>query len=265
MLKPDCALTPMKRGSVLRLITLNGLLNVFLNASLLSLPIITQAAELSVAPVAATIAPIISSAMLRDFFVAVENNQTERVAKLLARGVNPNSVNPEGMPALSVAARSGSYDVLFVLLMHWDIQVNQVNQVNETPLMLAAQFAAHEAVVQLLIRGAQVNQMGWTALHYAAMSGQLDTVMALVKAGAVIDSLSPSDTTPLMMACRHNQPKIAVYLLSQGANPSLRNHQQLTAADFAERANEKQLVAQLRQWQAKSVTSSTQSQDTIVE
>jgi len=61
----------------------------------------------------------------------------------------------------------------------------------------------------------------------------VDVVRLLLEHHAYIDAESPNKTTPLMMAARYGLPQVVSLLLEEGADPTLRNEQGLTALDFA--------------------------------
>jgi len=59
----------------------------------------------------------------------------------------------------------------------------------------------------------------------------------LLEQNAYIDAASPNGTTPLMMAAHYGTPSAVKLLLESGADPLLKNQQDLSAIDFAQRAN----------------------------
>jgi uncharacterized protein len=114
----------------------------------------------------------------------------------------------------------------------------------KTPLMEAVdepgQFfdAAREAVVEaLLAGGADVgarDHEGWTALHFA---GRADAraVELLVGAGGDPNAVAADGTSPLHETAAHNNVETARALIAAGADPALRNRQDLTPLDLARR------------------------------
>ncbi len=66
---------------------------------------------------------------------------------------------------------------------------------------------------------------GFTPLHYAARAGNIPAVKFLLEKGAVVNAKNNPDEsiTPLLCACLGNHTEIAKILLSQGANPNLRD------------------------------------------
>jgi len=168
-----------------------------------------------------------------DFFRAVEMDDARTVSRLLQRGFDPNTPDPQGQVGLFLALRGGSEQVTQVLLAHPDLKVDAANATEETPLMMAALRGALEPARRLLERGARVERPGWTPLHYAASGPNPALVRLLLERGSAIDARSPNGTTPLMMAARYGSEEAASLLLERGADASLRNQLDLGAADFA--------------------------------
>jgi ankyrin repeat protein len=185
----------------------------------------------------------------RDFFRAVQMDDATTVRRLL-RVVDPNSVNPVGgEPALVLAAREGSMNVLKALLADPRIQVDAQAMNGNTALMMAAYKGNQPAVEALLAKGAAVDRPGWTALHYAAASGSDAIAGLLLEHGARVDAVAPGDKgayTPLMMAAREGHQDSALFLLDHGADPLLRNSEGLSAAQIAERADHKSIAAAIQ-------------------
>jgi ankyrin repeat protein len=168
-----------------------------------------------------------------DFFRAVEMDDARTVSRLLQRGFDPNTPDPQGQVGLFLALRGGSDQVTQVLLAHPELKVDAANATEETPLMMAALRGALEPARRLLERGARVERPGWTPLHYAASGPNPALVRLLLERGSAIDARAPNGTTPLMMAARYGTEEMASMLLERGADASLRNQLDLGAADFA--------------------------------
>ncbi len=172
-----------------------------------------------------------------DFFVAVRNDDGDAIRALIRQGFDANVRDPKGEHALHLAARDNSAKAVAALLQ-WDkLDVEPRNKVDESPLMLASLGGQLEMARQLVERGADVNKPGWAPLHYAATRGHLAVMRFLLDNNAYIDAASPNGTTPLMMAAHYGTPTAVKLLLESGADPLLKNQQDLTAIDFAQRAN----------------------------
>jgi ankyrin repeat protein len=169
-----------------------------------------------------------------DFLSAIKTNNTRVVQSLLTRGVDPNTPDEKGNPALFLAIQSRSWNVVKVLVEARGIQLDERNPHDETPLMLSVIQGEVDVARLLIDKGADVNKTGWTPLHYAASKGHLELIHILLDEDAYIDAESPNGTTPLMMAAGYADNPIACkVLLEEGADPSLKNDKNLNALDFA--------------------------------
>lgn len=168
-----------------------------------------------------------------DFFHAVEVDNDGALRQLLARGMDPNTLDPKGQHGLFLALRGGSAKVVGVLLQHSQTQVDAANAVGETPLMMAALRGHVDAMTALVARGAQVNRSGWAPLHYAASGPSAAAVQWLLDRGAEVNARAPNGNTPLMLAARYGSEDSVALLLKKGADRNLRNDRQYDAAGFA--------------------------------
>ena len=171
-----------------------------------------------------------------DFFKAIALDQPQTISALLARGFDPNTVHPDGTPALVKALQDQSFRAAQALLQSPQIQANARNNRDETALMLAALRGQDALVLDLVARGAAINKAGWTPLHYAATGGHLRMSAFLLGAGAEVNAESPNGTTPLMMAAMYGNSAVVKLMLESGAEAYLQNDQGLSALDFARKA-----------------------------
>ena len=187
---------------------------------------------------------VASAGSYEDFFKAIKTDDVAAVQQLLARGIDVNTLDPQGQHGLTMAILEPSPKVARLLVDAPKIDLNTLNAKGESPLMLAALKGQLDLAVQMLKKDADVNKTGWTPLHYAASSGQLPLITLLIQNNAYIDAESPNGTTPLMMASMYGTPAAVKLLLGEGADPQLKNQQGLTAVQFAQRAN-RQDIAEL--------------------
>ncbi len=180
-----------------------------------------------------------------DFFKAVQSDDVRTVQGLLQRGFDPNTVNPDGVPALMMAVRGASLKVAELLAAHPRTKTEVRNGKDESVLMLAALKGYLLLVQKLVDNDADVNKTGWTPLHYAASGGHVQVIAHLLDHSAYIDAESPNGTTPLMMAAMYGSPEAVKHLIQAGADLRLKNQLGLTALDFAirgQRHNAKELI-----------------------
>jgi len=181
-----------------------------------------------------------------DFFLAIRFDDENRLRALLLRGMDPNTVNEQGFPALVFAMMQDSPNAVRALLLSSKLDPDQPDQRGETPLMVACSLDKPDWVAALLAKGAKQGSNGqWTPLHNAAAAGSTRSIELLVKAGGNIDALSPNDTTPLMMAAREGREVAARTLLKLGANPALKNQAGFNAAGYALKAQRQELAFEI--------------------
>ena len=180
-----------------------------------------------------------------DFVFAVSNDRVPLVKELLAKGVDPNTVGPNGEPALVIAARFGFAGTVDALLAA-KANVNAKSTVGDTAIMAAALNGYGDLVKTLRTRGASIDGTGWTPLIYAATGGQDAVVTYLLAEGANVNALSPNGTSALMMAVREGKVSTATLLIARGADVNVRNQNGATALAWALRGNEKALAEQLK-------------------
>jgi ankyrin repeat protein len=183
--------------------------------------------------------------LYEDFLIAVANDRAADVRAMLQRGMDPNTVDSSGEPALVIAARAGNTATVDVLLAG-RANVNERNRYGDTALMIAALNGRFDIVKKLRARGAELDGAGWTALIYAATGGHDAIVGYLLAEGAKINAESPNGTTALMMAVREGRFTTAELLVAGGADVNHRNQNGANALDWAKRNNDAQLVARLR-------------------
>jgi uncharacterized protein len=195
-------------------------------------------------------APAFAQQVYEDLIIAVANDRADEVKRLLARGLDPNSVDPNGDPLLFIAARAG-YRATVDVLLAAKANVNAKNRFGDTPLMAAALNGHLEVVRKLRTQGADIEPRGWTPLIYAATGGHDVVVAYLLDQGANVNAQSPNGTTALMMAVREGRASTFDLLMRRGADIQHRNENGASALDWAKRSNETAMAEKLRRAGAK--------------
>jgi ankyrin repeat protein len=163
--------------------------------------------------------------------VSVDNERT--VAELLGRGFDPNTKSESGQVALFLAMRDDAPKVAAALLASPALNIDAINAMGETPLMMAALKGRFDWARKLVERGAKVQKPGWSPVHYAATGPSTELLAMLLDRGADINALAPNRNTPLMMAARYGPEDSVKLLVQRGADKKLINERNLSAADMA--------------------------------
>ena len=120
---------------------------------------------------------------------AAHAGDAAEIRRLIAAGADVNAPDPYGNTALIWAASRGDANIVQALLAVEGIDVNvQEILYGETALIGAARNGYAEIVQALLaVEGIDLNaqnKFGWTALIWAANKGHTNIVQALLEAGA---------------------------------------------------------------------------------
>ncbi|MCY4077157.1 MAG: ankyrin repeat domain-containing protein [Acidobacteria bacterium] len=174
--------------------------------------------------------------------LACTNGSAEAVARLLDAGADPE-VRTEGETALMTAVRTGSVDVVKLLIAH-GADLGATELASGQTLLMTAAAEMHPSLVRLLLaRGADVHArsvVGFTPLLFAVRAGDLESVRLLIGAGASANERfpavggvpgappaadddedgAPRGTTALVLAIGNAHYELADYLLEQGADPN---------------------------------------------
>ncbi|WP_198517141.1 ankyrin repeat domain-containing protein [Tenacibaculum sp. SZ-18] len=135
---------------------------------------------------------------------------------LIERGIQINETNKFGDTPLMYAVLRRNINMVKSLLAK-DADVNTVNRDNLTPLYNAVQSDNKELVDLLLTAKADVN-LGSSLLHKAVLNKSLEVVKKIIDDNTQIDAINNYGNTPLALAIREDNPKIAEYLVTKGAD-----------------------------------------------
>jgi ankyrin repeat protein len=175
----------------------------------------------------------------------------EATKTLLDNGANPNgSENATERRPLLLAAHAGLTNMV-ELLLHYGASLEILDCVGLSALHWASKADHLETTRLLLSRGAEVDRFGSdekTALHSAVLADQILMVELLIDNGADVNI--PEGTygqTPLILAARSSFVGLVRLLLSKGANPRLRDREEMTALDWARSISFQEVIALLEE------------------
>jgi ankyrin repeat protein len=123
------------------------------------------------------------------------------VQALLKRGSDPNAKTPDGTPALTVAALSGSPPAVETLLGS-GAQAEALDKRGNSSLLSAVRAGREDIVSSLLARGVSADGSAGTPetpLVAAAKAGHPEILKDLLAAHAQVDARDPLGTSALML------------------------------------------------------------------
>jgi len=177
-----------------------------------------------------------------DILQAANLGETDKVVDLLRRGMDVNTVDPQGNSLLMIAARTNNLALARFLLEN-RVNPERRNPHGDTALMLSAMLGHKDIVALILDRRPELNHDGWTALHYAAFSGHGDIVAMLLAAGADVNLKAPNLHTALMLAAKNGHLEAVRLLVGARADIAARDPSEGTALDMARKAGHVQITS----------------------
>lgn len=167
-----------------------------------------------------------------DALSSARRGDTPQLAQLLARGLDPDTVDAQGSTLLMLAAREGNADTVKELLKHRP-KVSLRNVAGDSALMMAVLKGEGRIVDMLLDAGAELNHDGWTPLMYAAFEGRAELVDRLLARGADPAALAPNKSNALMLAARNGHAEAVRRLLRTKVDLDQKNDAGFTAETWA--------------------------------
>ena len=112
----------------------------------------------------------------------------------------------------------------------------QVNETNDSALIVAAKQGVTQTVKLLLSWGAKIeshNLNNSTALHWAANNGHVDAVNCLLEHGALLEAKGAGNHSALSFAVAHGKSHVVELLLKKNADINARSNDGMNALDLA--------------------------------
>jgi ankyrin repeat protein len=181
---------------------------------------------------------------------AIELQKNKEVQQQIqAKAFDPGVGDADGITPLMAAAMNGNVKALN-LLMQKNANLEQRNKFGDTALALAVSNDQDAAAKTLIAAGAKVDvavlsENKDTLLITAAKSSEKTTRLILQKNKKVIDQTNSLGNTALMEAIIAGYPKIAKFLILNGANISIKNNDGKTALDLSKQINDKSSISLL--------------------
>ncbi|KAM6961408.1 SH3 and multiple ankyrin repeat domains protein 3 [Aplochiton taeniatus] len=212
-----------------------------------------------------------TKANLKKFMEYAQQRNTEKVAKFLEKGIDPNFHDPEtGECPLTMAAQLEGCAELIKVLKSGGAHLDFRTRDGITALHKAVRTKNHTALITLLDLGASpdykdsrgltplyhssmvggdpyccelllhdhaqvgcVDENGWQEIHQACRHGHVQHLEHLLFYGADMSSQNASGNTALHVCALYNQDSCARVLLFRGGNKEIKNYNSQTAFQVA--------------------------------
>lgn len=171
-----------------------------------------------------TVALVSSAAMAQlsadaKFAKSVKDGNLRDIQIWVVNGGNVNARDPQGVPAIVIAAQNNLSSVLKYLVDNGANTDAESRETGETALMLAAESGDSRVVLLLARNGADLDltdKKGETALMKAARSGKRAAAKALIESGAATDLEDYTGRTALQIARDQRSRGVVEALTSAG-------------------------------------------------
>ena len=190
-----------------------------------------------------------------DIYAAAVVGHVDKVAAFLKQDKKLiNARDSGGKAPLHWAALYGQKKVMELLLAE-KADVNLLDGDGFTPLHWAATFDRSDAVKVLLANKADMNlkvqKYGWTPLRLAVIHGHMATAEALLNGGADPNVKDEENIPLLHQAVIRGKKEMVELLLDKKADVNTKDSERETALDEAEEQGNKEIIELLRQHGAK--------------
>ncbi|XP_069594215.1 CARD- and ANK-domain containing inflammasome adapter protein-like [Ranitomeya imitator] len=152
-----------------------------------------------------------------------------------SKGLSPDTM----ISAMFKAVKLNLFGIIKALIDK-GTDVNARNDIQYTPLLLAAELGKPEAAQALIEKGAHIEDRTpnlSTALHLSVQGGDVSTMKLLLRKGINVNITGPGDQTPLHVAAYHNRPDLCDILLSASANVNAVTKEAVTPLHLASQRN----------------------------
>ncbi len=170
--------------------------------------------------------------------MAGERDDSDQVQKLIGQGYDVNARAANGQTALHVAAGHGNLGPMRILLAH-KADPNIKDRQGRTAVQMAIEH--DQAVEMLLAAHAEPSD-----ILVASFAGRADLVRRFLAGDKTLKDLKTTqDETPLHIAARRGQDKVAAVLLDYGADPNAADSNKVRPLHWAAYRGDREIVALL--------------------
>lgn len=150
-------------------------------------------------------------------YLAMQRGDIEQIERHVHWGTDLNQLDRDGFTPLQVAVRKGRIAITRLLLKQ-GVAVDQPDHEGHTALYHAV-LGGRTRIADLLLKaGAKIEPTPWLIEAAKQNISGRETIEYLVKHGAETEARNSSGDTPLLIAIRHANHKLAKHLVNFGAD-----------------------------------------------
>lgn len=177
-------------------------------------------------------------------YLAMQRGDLDQLERHIFWETDINAMLPDGRYPLHIAAEKGRIVMVRTLLEH-GARIDQPSEAGDTPLDLAVLAGRTQLAELLLNEGATLDASA--LLLKAAESGvtDRDTVRFLLARGADTEVRNGDGDTPLLIAIRQDNHRLATHLVGQGADVNAKSADGRSALTLARAFGFQELISLL--------------------
>jgi ankyrin repeat protein len=178
-------------------------------------------------------------------YLAVQRGDIDQLELHIHWGTDINAMLPDGRYPLHVAADKGEIVMVKILLKH-GADINQVTANGETALELAILSGRTQLAEVLLAQGARLDASSLLLKAAAAGITDRDSLRFLIEQGADTEQRNAEGDTPLLIAIRQDNHRLATHLVNRGADVNVKTADGRSALTLARELQLPELVSLLQ-------------------
>jgi len=183
-------------------------------------------------------------------YLAVQRGDLDQLERHIFWDSDINAALPNGQYPLHVAAEKGRIIMVKTLLKH-GADLNRETAAGDTPLDLAILAGRTQIAEVLLAAGAKIDASALLLKGAKAGMTDRDSLRVLLELGADTEQRDAAGDTPLLIAIRQDNHRLATHLVNRGADVNVQTVDGKSALTLARELKTPELVSLLERFGAR--------------
>jgi ankyrin repeat protein len=177
-------------------------------------------------------------------YLAVQRGDLDQLERHIFWGTDINTALPDGRYPLHIAAEKGRIVMVRTLLKH-GAEINQTSADGDTAIDLAVLGGRTQLAELMITQGAILDASALLLKAASAGVTDRDTVRFLIERGADPEARDAAGDTPLLIAIRQDNHRLATHLVNRGADVNVVTGDGQSALALAESLQFQELIGLL--------------------